>query len=188
MHNGLNLLATAAVARALGIGPEALAEGVRLFEGVLRRQQLLFDTNGITVIEDFAHHPTEVKATLDGLRESYPNKRILAVFEPRSNTSRRAFFQEAYGKCFASADVAVLLEIADAGGYSATEGEIVALDVKKVLEDIKKDGVTPHYQQSVSEIQQFLLREARDGDLIVLMSNGSFGGLPASLVSALKEL
>jgi UDP-N-acetylmuramate: L-alanyl-gamma-D-glutamyl-meso-diaminopimelate ligase len=125
--------------------------------------------------------------TLNGLRESYPEKRIIAAFEPRSNTSRRSYFQEAYGSSFKSANIVFILEVVDAGGYSGTDSEIVALDVEKVIRDISAHGTEAHSVADVSQLQIQLLGTVCAGDLVVLMSNGDFGGLPQSFVDALEK-
>ncbi len=186
-HNALNLLVCAAVARRLGVGDQELGQGIQNFTGVQRRQQILLEIAGITVIEDFAHHPSAVTTTLSGLKEAYPEKRLVAVFEPRSNTSRRGYFQEEYGKSFQSADLSVLREVQDAGSYSSTEDEIVALDVAQVKRDIKEGGGEAKSFAEVDAIRKYLLDELRSGDLVVLMSNGDFDGLSEILVNALKR-
>jgi UDP-N-acetylmuramate: L-alanyl-gamma-D-glutamyl-meso-diaminopimelate ligase len=162
-----------------------IRQGLESFEGVLRRQQVLADVNGITVIEDFAHHPTAVAVTLKGLRESYPGRRLIAVFEPRSNTSRRGFFQQEYGKSFGAADCVVIKEVTDAGGYSGVNVKTTALDVSGIIEAVNKSGTAAKSFPDVSSIQGYLLSELRSGDVVVLMSNGDFGGLMQSLVAAL---
>lgn len=180
-QNAWNLLATAAIGYLKHLPEADIARGISAFEGVLRRQHLIFDANGITILEDFAHHPTAVDLTLQGLRESYPQRRVIAVFEPRSNTSRRNFFQEQYAQSFSAADVVVIQNVADAGGYSATAAPLVALDVERLVKDIAKSGRAAHSFQSVDEILLYLKGELRSGDLVVLMSNGDFGGLPKKL-------
>lgn len=186
-HNALNLLACAAVARRLGVGDQELARGIREFTGVQRRQQTLLELAGITVLEDFAHHPSAVATTLQGLKESYPKKRLVAVFEPRSNTSRRGYFQNEYGRSFQAADLSIIKEVQDAGSYSGTNDEIVALDVEKVKKDIEATGGKAKSFAEVEGIRKFLLGELRSGDLVVLMSNGDFDGLSEILMNALKR-
>ncbi len=186
VHNAYNLLACAAVARELGVGESQLAEAVQLFDGVKRRQEVIAEISGITIIEDFAHHPTAVDTTLKGIRESYSPGRLVAVFDPRSNTSRRNYFQDEYGRAFASADLAVLREVQDAGSYSATEDTISLLDISKVLADISNQGTTAHAFLDIDLLKEFLVNELREGDVVVLMSNGSFEGLPQSLPTALR--
>ena len=184
VHNALNLLAAASVGLELALGEENLKSGIEQFHGVWRRQQVIYDKRGILVIEDFAHHPTAVLMTLEGLKEAHPERRLIAVYEPRSNTARRAFFQDDYLRSFAPADLAVLLEVSDAGHYSAT-GEIVALEVGKLVKDLAERGVKARSFFSVDALESFLLNETKSGDLVVLMSNGDFSGLPQRLVDRL---
>ena len=186
-HNALNLLAAAGACKRLGVTAEALISGITGFTGVRRRQQIIASCGGITAIEDFAHHPTAVAVTLAGLREAYAGRRIIAVFEPRSNTSRRAFFQEEYPGSFESADIVVLREVADAGGYQGTGQEIVALDVRRIMEELKERGKEARAFAGIDEILDFLLAKKAPGDVIVLMSNGDFGGLPLRLAEELKK-
>ncbi len=186
-HNAWNLLAVAACGYTCGLTPEEIGRGIAAFEGVLRRQQVIFNTAGITVIEDFAHHPTAVDLTLKGISESYPGRRVIAVFEPRSNTSRRGFFQAEYASSFSSASRVLLLEVKDAGGYTGTSSPIIPLDVPKLAAEISKAGTEAKSAASVDEIINTILGEIRAGDVIVLMSNGDFGGLPAKLPRAINE-
>lgn len=186
-HNAMNLLAAAAVCHKLGLKDEEISDGISAFTGVSRRQQVIFDRDGVTVMEDFAHHPTEVKATLSGLKESFSGRRLIAVFEPRSNTSRRSFFQTEYGQAFSAADLAVILEVADAGGYHGTGTQVVPLNVKQIVDDIKQAGGAAISFSTVARIEEYLLKEVEQGDLIVLMSNGDFGGIAQSLPKRLRK-
>ena len=152
-------------------------DGIATFQGVLRRQHLVGEFNGVTVIEDFAHHPTAVDVTLQGIKEANPNKRIICIYEPRSNTSRRAFFQNDYIKSFSHADLIVLLEVKDAGTYSDTTSEIITLDVKKLVDDLNKQGKKAFSFLDTESILEYLKKEAKKNDLVVVMSNGDFGGI-----------
>ena len=138
-------------------------------------------------MEDFAHHPTAIKTTLAGLRETFADKRLVAVYEPRSNTARRSYYQDEYLDCFLGADVVVIKEVDDPGSYSATDSEIVALDVEQIVETLNQEGIGALSFPTEAQIQEFLLEELREGDLVVLMSNGSFGGLPQTLADALAK-
>ena len=186
-HNALNVLANFAVAKLIGVDLTDVAKAISSFRGALRRQQIIFDERNILVIEDFAHHPTAVRETLKGLRERYPSSRLIAVFEPRSNTSRQAFFQSQYVEAFAPADLVILPEVQDKNIHKTLPGEIKLLDVSQLVEDLAQSGKSAKYCQTIPEIQQLLLTEIKSGDVIILMSNGDFGGLPASLVKALRE-
>jgi UDP-N-acetylmuramate: L-alanyl-gamma-D-glutamyl-meso-diaminopimelate ligase len=186
-HNALNLLVCAGIAKDIGLNFSQIELGVRAFRGVRRRQDVLFDAGGITLIEDFAHHPSAVKTTLEGLQESYSDRRLVAVFEPRSNTSRRAVFQEDYEASFDAASLALVKKVEDVGSYSNTSSELRALDVDGLVEAISKRGVDSRSFETVEEIQRSLLAGMREGDVIVLMSNGDFGGLSQSLCDALQQ-
>lgn len=185
-HNALNVLATAAVGELLGLSVDEIAGGVRSYQGVKRRQQIIAEAKGITIIEDFAHHPTAVKLTLEGLKERFPKRRLIAVFEPRSNTSRRAFFQNEYAASFAAAGIALILKVDAAGSYSAFQDTITSLDVEKLVNDIKVSGPTAFALNSVDEILVKLSEIISEGDIIVVMSNGDFGGLPKDLPTLLR--
>jgi len=128
-----------------------------------------------------------VNLTLAGLKELWPERRLVAVFEPRSNTSRRNFFQDEYAKSFSAADVVLIKAVAGDSGYSKSGEEIVSLDTDRLAQDIESQGVPA---QSIFEIEALLeniLKEKRKDDLIVLMSNGDFGGLKGKLIEALSE-
>lgn len=185
IHNALNLLAATAVAQRLGLTTAQVVAAVPKFHGALRRQHIVANIEGVLIIEDFAHHPTAVKVTLDGLRERYQSRRLVAVYEPRSNTSRRAFFQDAYVTSFAAADEVVLLEVNDVGGFSGTAGDTAALDVKRLASEIASTGTLASAKPSVAELQSYLVKTLGAGDMVVLMSNGDFGGLIQSLPLAL---
>jgi UDP-N-acetylmuramate: L-alanyl-gamma-D-glutamyl-meso-diaminopimelate ligase len=186
-HNALNLCAAAAAASLAGASAEQIALGIPGFHGVLRRQTLRFDQNDLTVIEDFAHHPTAIEMTLKALRESYPERRIVAIYEPRSATGRRGYFQSDYPASFSSADLVVIQEVTDAGRYSGSGDPIVPLDVKRIIETIKIGGKQAVSFADAIQIETFLQSELRSGDLAVIMTNGDFGGMIPRLVSALKS-
>ena len=186
-HNALNLLAAMVVCRFLGVGGEELEELMPSFAGVRRRQQILGEICGVLIIEDFAHHPTAVKATIEGLKEIYPERRLIAAFEPRSNTSRRSFFQDQYAASFAAADLSILREVEDPGVSHGSSKQVVALDVKKLIEDIGSLGQKAHSFKTIEDIEAFILAEARPGDLVLLMSNGYFGGLAERLPHLLNQ-
>ena len=184
-HNALNVLVSAAVSRRLGVGDEELGDAAKAFTGVKRRQQVIAEIGGITAIEDFAHHPSAVATTIAGLKESYPGRRLVVVYEPRSNTSRRAFFQDAYATAFNAADSVVIRDVLDPGTYSKTESEISSLDVAKLVADINAQNIPAIAFASVPEILEYLKSELGRGDVVVLMSNGSFDGLPQKLPEVL---
>ncbi|MDR0355848.1 MAG: ribonuclease III, partial [Deltaproteobacteria bacterium] len=178
LYNATN--AAAAVAAFLAVGGDArtAVEVLSELRGVRRRQQVLLDHNGITLIDDFAHHPTAVDKTLSALRSGFPGRRILAAFEPRSNTSRRALFQEAYAKSLRQANL-VFLSAVDKPD-KAPEGD--RLDVEKLALETGQASV----HDSPADLASAIMAEVKSGDLIVLMSNGGFGGLARLLREELE--
>ena len=186
-QNAQNLLAAAAVLAELEVPSETIARGIAGFHGVLRRQHVVGDFSGTLVIEDFAHHPTAVQLTLRGIRESHPGRRIICVFEPRSNTTRRGFFQDEYGTSFGDAQLLVLLDIQDTNVYSKNAGENRLLDLGKLAADAATRGTETHCFPNAVEISRYLVSIAREGDVIVCMSNGDFGGLLPLLTEGLRS-
>lgn len=186
-HNAENVLAASIVGIQCGLTTEQIAEALPKFAGVARRQQLIFDSKGIKVVEDFAHHPTAVEKTLEGLAEAYRPKRLIVAFDPRSNTSRRHFFQKRYAEVFSAADIVYLKKSDDPGSFSLT-GEVIALDAEQLVADINANETTAHLCSTAKEILEQMTSDAQQGDLLVLMSNGSFDGLPQQLPAALANL
>lgn len=187
LYNALNLTGVAAVAHLSGLSPQEIDKGIAAFRGVLRRQQIIANVNNILVLEDFAHHPTAVDVTLEGIREQYPKRRLVAVFEPRSNSSRRALFQQPYVESFRHADLAVIQEVNTPAAFSGTSIPAGMLDVKKMVDDINAKGTDAYCFPEVSQIETFLKETLAPGDVVVLMSNGDFGGLMRSLPPKLER-
>ena len=181
LHNALNLLAAASVGHVLGLSSETISRGLAAYRGVKRRQEILGKLNGAVLIDDFAHHPTAVATTLAGIKESYPGKRLIAVFEPRSNTSRRHFFQREYAQALAIADVSLIKEIEDAGNYDKAGRDIESLNVCHIVQDLVGQGRDAHSFADVGQIAEFLKRETNSDDVVVIMSNGDFGGIKGIL-------
>ena len=180
-HNVLNAMAVWAVALHDGLSPPAVRQALDEFRGACRRLEELGTERGVTVIDDFAHHPTAVEKSLEGLRGAYPGRRLLALFEPRSLTAGRSFLFDAYHRAFAHADVVLLAPIFHHARIARDE----RLDVAVLLEELAASGVTAASCASVDDLMQRALVEARSGDVIVSMSSGSFDGLPHKLLAAL---
>ena len=180
-HNVRNALAAIAVAVEVGISPERIADGLRTFAGVKRRLEVVGSAGGVTVYDDFAHHPTAVAETLGGLRAAQPDTRIWAIFEPRSASSCRRVFQEDFANAFAAADEIVLAPV-----FRSTLPERERLSVPRLVQDLKQRGKTAREAASIDEIVETVARERRPGDVIVLMSNGGFGGIHGKLLRALS--
>ncbi len=172
-HNVENALGVAAAATRLGLSFGEIAAGLEAFRGVKRRQEVRGVERGVTVIDDFAHHPTAVERTLAAIQGSYPGARLLVAFEPRSNTSRRNLHQEEYGRSFGSASRVWLLTPAPTDRVPEAE----RLDVARVAADVAARGVPARACGTVEEIVAEMVAEARAGDVVVAMSNGAFGGI-----------
>jgi UDP-N-acetylmuramate: L-alanyl-gamma-D-glutamyl-meso-diaminopimelate ligase len=180
-HNATNALAVWAAARHEGLEPEQVAEAFATFRGVARRQQVVGEAGGVTVVDDFAHHPTAVAKTLEALRSRFPGRRLVACFEPRSLTAGRAFFLDGYRSAFRAADEVLLAPIYHRDRLS--EGE--RLDLATLADDLARAGIQAEPLSSVEAVLERALERARPGDLVVTMSSGSFGGLAGRLARAL---
>jgi UDP-N-acetylmuramate: L-alanyl-gamma-D-glutamyl-meso-diaminopimelate ligase len=180
-HNVRNALAAVAVAVEVGIDSERIAEGLRSFAGVKRRLETVGVADGVTVFDDFAHHPTAVAETIAGLRAANPAARIWAVFEPRSASSCRRVFQEDFAKAFAGADQVVLAPV-----FRSTLPEAERLSIPRLVDDLTCRGQSARAAASIDDIVETIRREHRPGDLVVLMSNGGFGGIHQKLLKALQ--
>jgi UDP-N-acetylmuramate: L-alanyl-gamma-D-glutamyl-meso-diaminopimelate ligase len=180
-HNVENAAGVFAAARSLGLAPEAIAAGFANFRGVKRRQEPRGEPGGVLVIDDFAHHPTAVRETIAGIRERYAGRRLWAVFEPRSNTSRRNIHQAEYAAAFDQARVVVIKTPEPHDKVPAAE----QLNVDAVVREIRTHGIDAHACATVGEIEHMIVRDARAGDVVLVMSNGAFGGLIPHLLAAL---
>jgi len=180
-HNVRNALAALAVGSALGLSAAAIAEALPQFKGIRRRLEAIGVAGGVTVYDDFAHHPTAVGATLAGLRAAHPASRIRAVFEPRSASSCRRVFQRDFARAFEGADDVIVAAV-----YRSTLPEAERLSPDELVRDLTAAGRSARHIPDVDDIVRTLVRERRDGDLIVMMSNGAFGGIHAKLLAALR--
>jgi UDP-N-acetylmuramate: L-alanyl-gamma-D-glutamyl-meso-diaminopimelate ligase len=184
-HNVENAVAALAVAGALGVAPEEALAALTAFRGVRRRLEERGTAGGVTVIDDFAHHPTAVRATLAAVRARYPGRRIFAIFEPRTNTSRRAVFQRDYAEAFDDADRIVVRVVPDAPLYSATGEVTERFSADALAADLAAHGRSATALPDVDAIVARVAAEARPGDVAVVMSNGDFGGVWGKLLDAL---
>jgi UDP-N-acetylmuramate: L-alanyl-gamma-D-glutamyl-meso-diaminopimelate ligase len=182
-HNVENALGVAAAATRLGLSFAEIAAGLEAFRGVKRRQEVRGVARGVTVIDDFAHHPTAVDRTLAAIQGSYPGARLLVAFEPRSNTSRRNLHQEEYARSFGSAAAAWLLRPAPTDRVPEAE----RLDVDRLAADVSRRGVPAVASGTVEEIVAGIAAQARPGDVVVAMSNGAFGGIWTKLLAAIES-
>ena len=182
--NVRNCLAVIVAADAWGVERPAIAAALATFESVRRRCEVRGEINGVIVIDDFAHHPTAVRETLTALRLKYKDRRLVAVFEPRSRTSCHATFQDAYVDAFRPADYVIVSRVFD-GQRAAEMGGV--LDITKLIDDIAAQNKPAYAITVVDEIVHTLARELHSGDVVVIMSNGAFGGIHEKLLSALSE-
>jgi len=180
-HNVKNALAAMAIAAEVGVDPETMREGLFAFAGVKRRLETVGTARGVTVLDDFAHHPTAVRETLGAVRAAHPDARIWAVFEPRSASSCRRVFQEAFAASFAAADEVVIAQV-----YRAQLPDAERLSPERLVADLSAAGRRARFVPDVDGIVELLARELRDGDIVVVMSNGGFGGIHAKLLAALQ--
>jgi len=180
LHNVRNATAAIAVATETGISVERIAQGLRTFAGVKRRLEVVGVSDGVTVYDDFAHHPTAVAETIAGLRAANPDARIWAVFEPRSASSCRRVFQEDFARAFAGADEVVLAPV-----FRSKLPDAERLSTRQLVRDLHCRNQSAREAESIDDIVDTIVREHRSGDLVVLMSNGGFGGIHQKLLRAL---
>ena len=182
-HNAGNAAAAALALFRLGYPADRVATAFAGFEGVRRRQEVVGEIGGVLVIDDFAHHPTAVRETIRGIRERYPGRPVTAVFEPRSNTSRRKIFQEEFAEALSGADSVILAEVYGAEKFPPED----RLDPVGVIASLRAGGRKAEYIEEVDRIVTYLSGTSRAGDLILIMSNGGFGGIQGKLARALAE-
>jgi UDP-N-acetylmuramate: L-alanyl-gamma-D-glutamyl-meso-diaminopimelate ligase len=181
-HNVKNALAVIASATLLGISPQTIQAAFTTFKNVKRRLEIKGEVNGIIVIDDFAHHPTAVKATLEALRIRYPQRNIWALFEPRTNTTTRNVFQEQLAHCFEPADCVIIGAVNRPERFRPEE----RLSPEKLVADLNAQSKHAYSIPDVDEMVQMLVDKLRPGDVVVVMSNGKFGGAHEKLLEGLK--
>ena len=164
-HNVYNALAAIAAAKALAIPDEAIAEGLLHFTGTDRRFEKKGELNGITIIDDYAHHPQEITATLKAAK-NYPHKKLWCVFQPHTYTRTKAFLDE-FAEALSAADAVVLADI-----YAARETDTLGISSADIASRIEKLGSEVHYFPSFEEIEAFLLKNCSTGDLLITMGAG----------------
>jgi UDP-N-acetylmuramate: L-alanyl-gamma-D-glutamyl-meso-diaminopimelate ligase len=181
--NVRNCLAVIIAADAWGISKEKIQEAFATFRSVKRRMEIRGVERGVTVIDDFAHHPTAVEETLKALRMKYDGSRLIAVFEPRSWSSRLAVFQEPYAKAFVYADYVII-----AGVYNTSKASELGkvLDTDGLVKQIEMQGKPAMSLPDADSIVEHLAPELREGDIVAIMSNGGFGGIHEKILEVLK--
>ncbi|MGD9215902.1 MAG: cyanophycin synthetase, partial [Desulfobacteraceae bacterium] len=180
-HNLRNLLAGIAAGAHIGVSKSDIAKALETFKGVRRRQEVRGVKNGITVIDDFAHHPTAVLETINAVKSFYEENRVFAVFEPRTNSSRRTVFQSVYADAFDRADMVCIRQ--------APMLEKIPPDQRfssqQLVEDLRQKGRQAFYFPDTDAILEFLLARVCPGDVLLIMSNGGFDNIHARLLEAL---
>ncbi|HEY1484328.1 MAG TPA: UDP-N-acetylmuramate:L-alanyl-gamma-D-glutamyl-meso-diaminopimelate ligase [Candidatus Acidoferrum sp.] len=181
-HNVLNAMAALIVAQGRGIRAEIIRDALATFQSVKRRMDVKGEVHGILVVDDFAHHPTAIRATIDAARLRWPGRRIWAVLEPRSNSMRRRVFQDALPQALALGDLVLLGSVHRAGQLADDQ----RLDPESIAASVRALGKTARVLPSADAIADVLVTEAKPGDVLLVMSNGSFDGLHEKLMKKLS--
>jgi UDP-N-acetylmuramate: L-alanyl-gamma-D-glutamyl-meso-diaminopimelate ligase len=181
-YNALNATAVASLLQRLGYDPRSIQTALGTFRGVKRRQEVRGEAGGVTVIDDFAHHPTAVRLTIEAVRQRYDGRRLWAVFEPRSFTARSDRFQTEFGEAFSEAD-RVLLSAPFQSDYSGGQRKLDTFAIARVL---SARGVPAQACADSTAVLDALTRECEPGDVVLVMSNGGFDDLHDRLLRALR--
>jgi len=181
-HNALNSLAVIALCDAIGVDCKIAKQGLGAAQGVKRRQEVRGEIDGVLVIDDFAHHPTAVRETIAALKARYAGRRLIVVFEPRTNTSRRNIFQDDYAKSFAGADWALIREVPDPEKVMPDE----RFSSERLADDLCKQGVSAICLPDATAIINILAKDCRSGDVVAVFSNGAFEGIHDRLLEILR--
>jgi len=182
-HNVSNCLAAIAVCHARGLTAREIQRGISSFAGVRRRQELRGIAGGVTVLDDYGHHPTAVRETLKALRKRFPKRRLIAVYEPRSATSRRKTFQLEFVDAFAHADEVIVGKLFDPGKIPEND----RFDPERLALDLHRSGTKASYTPDVDTIVKQLAESAAPGDVVCVLSSGSFDGLHDKLLDAIGD-
>lgn len=181
-HNLNNAMACIAAAKKIGISDEIILNSLKTFSGIKRRQEIRGIKAGITVMDDFAHHPTAVKETIAAVKPFYKDGKVIAVFEPRTNTSMRQFFQKTYPDSFLDADMVCICD-------PCVKKDIAKEDkfsTRQLVGDIAKKGIEAHHFSTSDQIIHFLPSKLTSGDLVLIMSNGGFDNIHVKLLETIK--
>jgi UDP-N-acetylmuramate: L-alanyl-gamma-D-glutamyl-meso-diaminopimelate ligase len=171
------------VCHARGLSPRDIQRGIASFAGVRRRQELRGIAGGVTVLDDYAHHPTAVRETLKALRKRFPKRRLIAVYEPRSATSRRKTFQQEFADAFAHADEVIVGRLFDPSKIPVDE----RFDPERLALDLHRNSTKASYTPDVENIVKQLAESAAPGDVVCVLSSGSFEGLHDRLLDAIGD-
>ena len=182
-HNTMNTAGAIIVLNHLGLTPAEIQQGLDSFKSIRRRMEIRGEVNGIIVYDDFAHHPTAVRETLEGIHYRHPDKKIWAIFEPRTNTTRRKIFQKELSGCF---DRAFGIAIGKVNRAHLLDEE-ERLDREQIRADLAMKNKEAFYHDSVEEIIEWLVPLLQPGDQVVIMSNGSFDDIHEKLLARLRQ-
>ncbi|HST21298.1 MAG TPA: Mur ligase family protein, partial [Blastocatellia bacterium] len=183
MFNVRNCLAVIAACQSIGLDRKAVVEAMAEFKSVKRRMQIRGRIRGVTVIDDFAHHPTAVHETLVAARAKYPGHRIIAVFEPRSYTAQIKSFQQLFEDGLSQADVIIIAGLFHPERYT----QDTAISPTEMIQHLRQNGRDAYFIPSPDEIVAHLAPRLKESDVVVVMSNGSFGGIHVKLLKALED-
>jgi UDP-N-acetylmuramate: L-alanyl-gamma-D-glutamyl-meso-diaminopimelate ligase len=181
--NVRNVLAVIAAGEAIRADRDGIRQGLKTFASVKRRMEVKGEVRGVAVIDDFAHHPTAVRETIDAIRQKYAGRRIVAVFEPRSYTAQRREFQNDYVKAFAGADEVILAALFHPERYDKN----TAIDLAQMVRDLSVGGKTAKNLKDADAIVQDLAPRLKPRDVVLVMSNGGFGGIHQKLLDAIAR-
>ena len=180
-HNIQNATSVAVMSLKLGLTTQEIQEGFHTFKGIKRRQEVLGVKNGVTVIDDFAHHPTAIQLTLEGIKEAYPGQRIWAIFEPRSATCKRKVFEDRLPKSFTPADLVIIADLFAPDKIDPKD----RLNPELVVENINSDGGDAYFIPDTEALINKLITECRPKDVLLIMSSGGFSGIHQKLIARL---
>ncbi len=181
-HNLFNCLACIAAANKIGISDKNLIKALKTFSGIKRRQEIRGIKHGITVMDDFAHHPTAVRETIKAVKPFYKEGRVIAVFEPRTNTSMRSFFQDTYPDSFLDADMVCVCEPGIKKNIPLND----KFSTRQLVADIAKRGIEAYYFKNSDAFINFLVPKLRRNDLVLIMSNGGFDNIHINLLEKIE--
>jgi UDP-N-acetylmuramate: L-alanyl-gamma-D-glutamyl-meso-diaminopimelate ligase len=187
-HNVENVVGVLAALDALGVPVEEAIDALRGHRGVKRRQEIRGVAAGVTVVDDFAHHPTAVAGTIEAIAQQYAGSRVIALLEPRTNTSRRALFQDDYVNALSQADRIAIAEVGDEPIYSITGEVTECLSAGAVAEALRDRGREARAFEGIDEIVDWVVSGRQEGDVVLVMSNGAFGGIWEKLLAALRAV
>ena len=182
----LNALADAVIARLRGLSTDEIQKGLETFQGIKRRMEVRGVERGVTVIDDFAHHPTAIATTLAGARKRYPGQRIWALFEPRSISSARKEFEAGYIDAFHQADRVIIGPVFHRQRYETRYGLDKMMSVETILEQLTNDTIPAEQIDAFDAIARRVAEDSREGDVVLVMSSGAFGGVHELILDELR--